>query len=174
MWQLIYERIATNPIVSFKSFWMERGVEMEAQAVKLYEFSREVKTRPCGFILNDSLTAGASPDRAHVDEKAGLECKAPKPEEHLMYLRQSGYAWKQHYPQLQFQLMITGWDYMDLYSYHDDLPPCLLKTEPNRDYIETLTNIVGEFSIKLEKEYANMVADGLAPEEWRKRSTNAN
>ena len=85
-----------------------------------------------------------------------------------MYLRQSGYAWKQHFPQLQFQLMVTKWDYMDLYSYHPDLPPGLLRTEPKADYIETLTNIVGEFSIKLEKEYTAMVADGLAPEKWRK------
>jgi len=168
MWQLIYERIATSPIVSFKSFWMERGTELEEQAVKLYEFAREVETEYCGFILNDSRTAGASPDRKLKGKKAGLECKAPKPEEHLMYLRHSGYAWKQHYPQLQFQLMITGWDYMDLYSYHEDLPPAMQQTPAQADYIETLTNIVGEFSIKLEKEYAAMVADGLAPEKWRK------
>lgn len=168
MYQLIYERIAESPIVSFKSFWMERGTDKEEEAVKLYEFSREVETDYCGFILNDSRTAGASPDRKLKGRKAGLECKAPKPEEHLMYLCKSGYAFKQHLPQLQFQLMITGWDYMDLYSYHDDLPPALLQTEPKRDYIETLTNIVGEFAIKLEAKYAELVADGLAPEKWRK------
>ncbi len=168
MWQLIYERIATSPIVNFKSFWMEWGTEKESEAIALYQFAREVEVEPCGFILTDDRTAGASPDGKLVGRKAGLECKAPKPEEHLMYLRQSGYAWKQHYPQLQFQLMVTKWDYMDLYSYHPDLPPGLLRTEPKADYIETLTNIVGEFSVKLEKEYAAMVVDGLAPEKWRK------
>ncbi len=168
MWRLISERIDDAPTVEFKSFWMEWGSEKEAEAIALYQFARGVEVEPCGFILNDSRTAGASPDSKVVDRPAGLECKAPKPEEHLMYLRHSGYAWKQHFPQLQFQLMITGWDYMDLYSYHPKLPPAVLLTERNADYIETLTNIVGEFSIKLEKEYAAMVADGLAPEKWRK------
>ncbi len=169
MWKLIYERIAEAPIVGFQSFWMQRGSELEEEAVKLYEFSREVETECCGFMLNDSRTAGASPDRKLKGRKAGLECKAPKPEEHLMYLRQSGYAWKQHYPQLMFQLMIVKeWDYMDLYSYHDELPPAMLTTPRDIEYIERLENIQGEFSIKLEKEYAAMVGDGLAPEKWRK------
>lgn len=167
MYQLIYERIAENPIVSFKSFWMERGAEEEIRAVQLYEFSRDVETEPCGFILNDSLTAGASPDRKLTGKKQGLEIKAPKPENHLMYLRREGSAWKEHFPQLQFELMVSGWDAMDLYSFHPDLPPALILTERKDDYIETLTNIVGEFSIKLDKEYAAFVEMGLARADWR-------
>lgn len=168
MYQLIYERIAENPIVSFQSFWMARGHEEEEKAVALYEFSREVETEPCGFILSDSRTAGASPDRKVAGKKQGLEIKAPKPENHLMYLMKEGSAWKEHYPQLQFELMVSGWDAMDLYSYHEDLPPALILTERNPGYIETLENIVGEFSIKLEKKYAELVDMGLAQEHWRK------
>ncbi len=168
MYQLIYERMAETPIVSFQSFWMERGHDEEIRAVRIYEFSREVQTEYCGFLLNDARNAGASPDRKLVQVPAGLECKAPKPEIHLMYLDRSGFAWKQHFPQLQFQLMITGWDFMDLYSFHPDLPPAMHRTEPKADYIETLTNIVGEFNVKLEATYARFVADGLAPEKWRK------
>lgn len=168
MYQLCYERMAESPIVSFQSFWMERGHEEEVRAVNLYQFSRDVETEPCGFFLNDSRTAGASPDRKIIDKKAGLEIKAPMPKHHLMYLDKSGSAWKTYYPQLQFQLMVTGWDYVDLYSYHPDLPPALILTEPKKQYIEDLTNIVGEFSIELEKTYARFVDMGLAPEHWRK------
>jgi hypothetical protein len=168
MYQLIYERIAENPIVSFQSFWMQRGHEEEERAIRLYEFSRDVQTEPCGFILNDSRTAGASPDAKVVGKKRGLECKAPKPENHLMYLMKSGHAWKEHYPQLQFELMITGWEEMDLYSFHPELPPAIVLTERNPGYIETLENIVGEFNIKLEAKYAELVEMGLAQAQWRK------
>lgn len=168
MYQLIYERISESPIVSFQSFWMQRGHEEEARAVALYEFSREIHTEPCGFIVDDKHTAGASPDRKLIGKKAGLEIKAPKPENHLMYLMQSGFAWKEHYPQLQFQLMVTEWDYMDLYSYHSELPPALLLTEPDKGYIETLTNITGDFVLKLEAKYAELIDAGLAVENWRK------
>lgn len=169
MYRLIYERISEAPIVTFQSFWMERGHEEEAKAVSLYEFSREVATEPCGFIVNEARTVGASPDRKIIGKKAGLEIKAPKPENHLMYLMESGFAWKDHYPQLQFQLMVTDWNYMDLYSYHPELPPALTLTEPDRAYIETLRNIVGEFGIKLEKKYAEIVEMELARENWRTR-----
>lgn len=170
MYQLIYERMSDAPIVGFKSFWMERGSEKEAEAVNTFEFTNEVATEPCGFILNDERTAGASPDRKCIGKNEGLEIKAPKPENHLMYLMKSGSAWKDHYPQLQFQLMITGWDAMHLYSYHDDLPPAIIPTEPKRDYIETLTNILGEFNLALEKKYAEIVDMGLARADWRKAS----
>lgn len=168
MYQLIYERISESPIVSFQSFWMQRGHEEESKAVSLYEFSRGVATEPCGFIVDDRHTVGASPDRKVVGKNAGLEIKAPKPENHLMYLMESGFAWKEHYPQLQFQLMVTSWDYMDLYSYHPELPPALVLTEPNRQYIEDLRNIAGEFVLKLEAKYAQIVGMGLAQEHWRK------
>lgn len=161
MYDLLAERIVANPYVPFKSFWMERGQQEEKNAVKLYEFSRDVETLPCGFLMNDERTAGASPDRKLVGKKAGMEIKAPKPGLHLQYLCKDGEIWKDHKAQVQFQLWISGWDWMDLYSFHPELPPALVLTEPDLPYIRTLEDITLGFIDRLERKYVELIDRGL-------------
>lgn len=167
MYELLAQRIVANPEASFRSFWMERGHEEEKNAVKLYEFSRDVETLPCGFLMNDERTAGASPDRRLVGKKAGMEIKAPKPGLHLQYLCKDGEIWKDHKAQVQFQLWISGWDYMDMYSYHPELPPALILTEPDLPFIRTLEDITLGFIDKLEKKYAELIERGLTTRQKR-------
>lgn len=170
MYLLLAERCMAIPRVSFTSFWMQRGHDEEETAVELYEFTRKVKTRPVGFILNEAKDAGASPDRAIEEASGGLEIKNPKPEVHFMYLLKDGSAWKEYKPQLQFQLMITGWEFMDLYSYYDGLPPALIRTERDEQYITDLRGVVAEFNVKLEAKFTELIDQGLAFPDWRNRN----
>lgn len=162
MYELIWQRMDEHPVASFSSFWMERGHEEEARAIHLYEFSREIETEPCGFMLRDDRKAGASPDRKQVKYPIGVEIKSPKPENHLMYLMHEGSAMKDHQSQVQFQLWVTGWDAMDLYSFHPELPPALILTERNHGFISTLEEITLAFIEKLEAKWLEMIDRGYA------------
>lgn len=168
MYDLLFQRVSQVPIVPFKSFWMERGHEEEKNAIQFYEFTREVETEPVGFILNDERTAGCSPDRRLVGVNAGLEIKSPKGATHLQYFCESGKAEGDHYCQVQYQCWITGWDYVDLYSYHDEIPAALVKTPRDEAFIKTLDEIAKEFIQKLEAAFQGLVADGVAVADWRK------
>lgn len=167
MYELLAERIVSTPRVQFQSFWMERGHEEEKNAVKLYEFSRDVETEPCGFFMNDSRTAGASPDRKVKDKRAGLEIKCMKDGLHLQMLCRDGEEFVKYRPQVQFQLWITEWEQMDLYGFHPELPPALILTEPDRSYISTLESITLEFIDALERKYAELVERGLTERQKR-------
>ena len=66
--------------------WMERGKEMEPQAVRQYEFHLDVETAKVGFITTDDGSMGRSPDRLGLsDRRIGLEVKCPSPHIHLGY-----------------------------------------------------------------------------------------
>ena len=63
MHQLLAERLMGRPITGYVSFDMDRGKDLEPEAVSFYEFTQDVETMPVGFITNDEETIGASPDR---------------------------------------------------------------------------------------------------------------
>lgn len=89
--QLVAERLLRSPTETAGGFhWMERGKELEAHAVRQYEFANDVTTVPVTFITTDDGRIGCSPDRLVAGDKAaaklGLEVKCPSPPVHLEYL----------------------------------------------------------------------------------------
>jgi hypothetical protein len=42
--------------------WMERGLEMEEEAIAMLELQQDLDTQACGLITNDDVTACCSPD----------------------------------------------------------------------------------------------------------------
>ena len=85
MHQLLAERIMGHPVEQVVTSWMDRGTQLEAEAVNYYEGIREVDTTRIGFLTNDAGTIGASPDR-FVGEDGLLEIKVPKEHTHVAYL----------------------------------------------------------------------------------------
>lgn len=158
MHMLLAERMMGRPMTEHMSFWMERGSEMEAEAVSFYQFQRDVETEVVGFVTNDAGTIGASPDRL-VGEDGLLEIKCPAPHTHIGYL-----LWKTvdkaYYPQVQGQLWITERSWLDILSYHPELPPALIRVERDEQYIKELAAVVTAFSGELERQYAELVANG--------------
>src|SRR3990167_1730476 len=52
---LLAERLIGEPVDDKGySHWMDRGSEMEAEAVRFYEFQRDIETVKIGFITNDA------------------------------------------------------------------------------------------------------------------------
>lgn len=115
---------------------MERGKELEPIARKEYENIFECEVEQYGFILPDEDKfyheyCGVSPD-GHK-----LEIKCPLIKAHLNYMEKgvmpNEYKW-----QVQGQLFVTGWDYIDFMSYYPNLKPFIIRVYPDKKMHEEI------------------------------------
>lgn len=160
MLHLLAERLIGEPIEDRGySHWMDRGSEMEAEAVNFYEFQRDVETVKVGFVTNEAGTVGASPDR-FVGDKGLLEIKAPSEAIHMGYLLQTGSAYKEYRVQVQGQLWVCEREWSDTESYHPQLPEALYRVERDEPFIELLAAGVTAFTEVLEQQFQICVQRG--------------
>ncbi len=156
--------------------WMDRGKELEPMAVRQYEFQNEVVTVPVGFITTDDGTLGCSPDRLVVDgdvPKLALEVKCPSQHVHLGYLLDG--TTDDYKPQVMGQILVAELDRADLYSYHPQMPPALIRTTRDEPYLEKLaaalrafTDILADMSARAQALGAfQPVARAVTPSEIR-------
>jgi ribosomal protein S18 acetylase RimI-like enzyme len=160
MHKLIAERIMGHPCVEAVSTWMQRGNDLEAEAVSFYEFQRDLDTVTVGFITNGAGTIGASPDRL-VGTDGLLEIKVPKEHTHVGYLLGAGVD-QAYRPQVQGQLWIAEKLWSDTLSFHPEMPPALNRAERDEEFIVILAEAVEEFAAKLEMEWARILEQGIA------------
>ncbi len=161
LYRLLAERIMGHPVTEAVSMWMERGSLQEKNAVSFYELQKDCDTVPCGFVTDDAVTVGASPDRLCGDDGL-LEIKCPSESVHMGYLLKSGSAYETYRVQVQGQMWVTGRQWVDVLSYHPELPYALVRIERDEDFIEKLAATVGAFSDVLEKTFADLTAQGLS------------
>lgn len=115
------------------SDFMERGKELEPRAVKRYESEMETETTPIGFALHDEWDAGASPDR-QAGTIGGVEIKVPGAAKHALYLVDPDKLRAEHEMQVQGQLWVTRWEWVDLFSWNPVLPPVRVRVYPNEKF----------------------------------------
>ena len=137
--QLIAERLMGVPLESASSGYMQRGSEMEKQAVAYYELERGVETTEVGFILADDRLVGCSPDRL-VGDVGGLEIVCPSPAKHIEYLASGIIAEKAM--QVQGGMWITQREWWDVLSFHPDMPPLLVRVKRDIDTVVALSEAV--------------------------------
>lgn len=148
MHQLLAERMMGHPVLQVQTHWMGRGQALEGEAVLYYEGVRELDTTVIGLVTNDEGTIGASPDR-FVGEDGLLEIKCPAEHTHVGYLLTRSVD-AEYLPQVMGQLWITGRKWLDIVSYHPEMPIAIVRVERDEAFIATLTNAVGAFSRELE------------------------
>jgi hypothetical protein len=145
------------------SQYMERGREMEEQAVAFFELQSGLDTQKVGFITNDAGTVGCSPDRL-VGDDGGLEVKCPAAKTHIGYLLSAGdvgpYA-----PQVQGALWITGREWWTWLSFHPTLPPAEVRMARDEKFIAALASALDEFNDRLADAKARILATGFVPAE---------
>ena len=159
LYTLLAERLMGHPIVEHVSLWMRRGSEAEKDAVQFYEFQRDIETAPVGFMSNDEGTIGASPDRL-VGDDGLLEIKCPSEYIHVGYLMQDGTHYDAYKVQCQGQLWISERQWVDVVSYHPEMPMALARIERDEQFIEKLDAAVTAFSLALEDQFAILVERG--------------
>ncbi len=124
---------------------IQRGKDMEPQAVRMYEACEDVQTAPVGFLTTDDMRVGATPDRRIVGRPAFLECKCPAaPWVHLEYLVDGFGA--DYIAQAQGQIYVGEAEWVDRWSFHPEMPPCLVKTLRDDSYIADLVAALDQFN----------------------------
>lgn len=149
MHMLLAERMMGHPVLQMQTSWMGRGKELEGEAVLYYEGVRELDTTVSGFVTNDERTIGASPDR-FVGDDGLLELKCPAEHTHVAYLLTRSVD-AEYYPQVQGQLWVTDRKWLDIMSYHPEMPPAIIRVARDDKFIETLAREVHMFSAMLEQ-----------------------
>lgn len=122
------------------SKWMDRGQELEPEAVADYEIMESVETKQVGFVIADDGWAGCSPDRL-VGDDGLLELKCPAPQTMVNYLL-TGEVEDEYKPQLQGQLFITQRKWVDIFAYHPEFPRRIIRVFPDPVYQLCITKIV--------------------------------
>jgi len=140
---LLAEWMLGAPLPSVETEYMQRGAELEDQAVKAYEFETRLETETVGFITDDAGIIGCSPDRL-VSGGGCLEIKCPAANTHVGHMLQRALDEK-HAPQTQGQLLITGRAWVDTVSYYPGLPTVVIRSPRREDYIANLKAALDAF-----------------------------
>ena len=151
--QIVYERLTGKSPESFKNDWMQRGVELEAEAIKAFEFETFQKVKSVGFVEMDEWT-GCSPDGL-LNSDGLIQIKCPKFSTHINYLL-SGKVPSDYYKQCQFELMVTERKYNIFMSYEPNLKPFISKIERDKDLIQEIESKLNQ-SIKLVNERISLL-----------------
>lgn len=152
--QLIAEAVTGKRPESFTSEAIERGIELESQALAWYEFAQDVTVEETGFHRHKSIACGCSPDGL-VGDTGLIEIKCPLPHNHVAYLRAEKVP-AQYMPQVQGQLWVMEREWCDFLSFHPDLPAMLIRVERDEKFIELLAAEVTKASETIEKEVAKL------------------
>jgi len=150
------ELFAKKPLDAWEgNEWTERGREMEAEALSLYQFATDLEVSPVGFITDDASTMGCSPDGI-VAFDGMVEVKCLKAERHIdaiLYYRKHGRCKTDYVQQTQGQLMIAGRKWCDLIFYHPDLPLLTIRQEPDTAIYEALRAEIAGLCIERDRIY---------------------
>lgn len=158
MLQLLAEIITGAPTETFKNGAMDRGTELEPEAVQFYELRNEAEAIKIGFCTDDAGTFGASPDRL-IGEDGGLEIKCPLAHTHVKYLL-DGKMDIGYYPQVQGNMLVTGRKWWDWMSYHPKMPALILRVPRNDKYIFSMQAELIKFDKTLKSHRQTLIDKG--------------
>lgn len=119
------ELYAGKPLDAFEgTAYTERGILLEDDARKMYAFLHDVEPVKVGFVTDDNLLYGCSPD-SFVGDDGMTEIKCLKAENHIkaiLYYRKHKKCPPDYVQQTQGQIMVCERSWCDLFFYHPDLP----------------------------------------------------
>ena len=161
---LCAEILIGHPLEHLVMPWMDRGHQLEEEAVSFYELQTGNESVPVGFVTNDEGTIGASPDRL-VGEEGELEIKCPAPQTHVGYMLFDDGVDNDYYPQVQGQLYVTGRVWADVVSYHPSMRSVIIRVERNEEYIEKMAAMLEAFVGQLKLAADRMVDRGYLTRE---------
>ncbi len=117
--------------------YMERGHELEPEAIAMYEEETFSECSNGGFFQLGKWL-GASPDALINGEKHGLEAKCPAFNTMIGYSLDPESLKKTYYKQVQAQIYVCGFEWVDLIAYHPDFKLVKIRVYPDSDIIEQI------------------------------------
>ena len=163
--ELCAEWLIGEPIDPAANEWMQRGTELEPQAVAYYEAQRDVDTTEVGLCLTDDRLAGCSPDRL-IGDDGGLEVKCPSAKVHVGYLLKGVEG--DHMAQVQGCLFVTGRQWWDVMSFNPAMPPSIVRVERDPKFMAALEAALENFTTALADMREKLLAMGCKPKPPKK------
>jgi len=159
--KLIAEWLCGMNLDDFTNSHMQHGTETEPTARAFYEMQSDADVEQVGFITRDDGLAGASPDGL-VGADGMLEIKCPAPGTHIGYLI-DGKAPTKYLSQLQGQLYIAERSWVDFLSFHDLMPPVLVRVHRDEKYIAALIRELDKFTALMAERKEKLKQRGIEP-----------
>ncbi|MFV1985326.1 MAG: lambda exonuclease family protein [Thiohalomonadales bacterium] len=140
-----------QPVDGFTgSKYMDRGTELEPEAVCDYEMKMQVNVDFVGFITNDIKTYGCSPDGL-VGNDGSIEVKCSSAKEHIKILidhKRTGQIPSHYFAQPQGVMLVAERKWCDLVFYHPDLPGLIVRQYPDNNFLTVLKKQLKSVIIK--------------------------
>ena len=150
LFQLAGERITKAVEEPYQNAVMERGKETEDEARKFYEIVKGKKVKQAGLCLTEGrFIYGASPDGL-VGKEGLVEIKCPLMSTQVFYLLE-GVLPLDYFQQLQGQLLVTGYKWVDFISYYPAMKPLIVRVNPDKKFLPILKAEIERFCLELEK-----------------------
>ena len=85
---MLNQHLPANSSDAPSLYWLNRGIDMQPRAEKMFERQHNMQIEPVGFVTTDDGKLGCSPDGLIVgsDEREAVEIKAPAPWTQMEYL----------------------------------------------------------------------------------------
>ena len=133
---LAWERFCGKKNPNYASKAMDRGTDLEAEAIRWYAFVTDTEPKSVGFGVWDKLEyVGVSLDA--VVGSGQLEVKCPEHRAYMEIVRKrqipSAYHW-----QIQGQLMVSEAEWSDFLAFHPDHGGIIIRAYPNKDDFASL------------------------------------
>jgi hypothetical protein len=154
--KLIAERANCESAPNYENWAMQRGTELEPQAVAAFEGETGIKVADCGFCLSKFGNFGCSPDGLIVGESAGFEGKVPVPETHIRY-RRAGELPDEYLYQVHGSMAVTGASAWHFQSWNPGLASLRILIERD-EFTEKLKAALISFSEQYEEAWEQEIA----------------
>jgi len=159
----LHEKLAEwllgEPADAASSGFMDRGSDLEAEAIRWYEFTNDMTVDRPGFILRDDRLAGCSPDGL-VGDDGGLEIKCLSASNHVGALLGSA----NEYPvQIQGCMWLCERTWWTRLYYNPAMPPVVVRVERDDSFIALLAVTVNAFIGRLQSAQARLLELGCKP-----------
>lgn len=125
-----YDNGYTNPEI-------EIGKEREEDARQLYEILNECTVTRAGVCYPDEKKRYLCSPDGIVGDSHGVEFKNVMPKTQVKYLLENALP-SEHFQQVQFSMLVTGFKRWDFMSYCPGLKPLLLKVQRDDKFIKLL------------------------------------
>lgn len=147
--EIITGRVAEE---TFKSKAMERGNEMEGDAIADYERRKGVEVHRVGLAVNFSglKRCGASPDGL-VGFDGGLETKTMRPDLMIPLLLKGASMPPEHRAQVQGNMLVLERDVWDFKIFYPGMPDFTVTVHRDETYLRELHNAIEIFNHDLKQ-----------------------
>lgn len=158
--EIITGRVAEE---TFKSRAMERGKEMEPEAIADYEARKGIEVQRVGLGINFSglKRCGASPDGL-VGFDGGLETKTMRPDLMIPLLLKGTAMPAEHRAQVQGNMLVWERDVWDFKIFYPGMPDFTVTIARDETYLRELHNAIEIFNHDLKQLVAKLRAMGAA------------